>query len=355
VLAPHGPADSYRVRLRLDGKLLGVATFPVLTKCLVALRDHGARLEIVFHHLKGHIPEFLATWPDAVGIRPIVWIHDFFTVCPSFNLLRNDVKFCGGPPVGSPACVVCAFGNDRLDHVPRMQAFFEVTHPIVLAPSEAFLNVWSRQVSYPFAEAKVVPIARLVMAAQGDPVSTKAGSPLRVAHIGASITPKGWDVFEELASKHARDRRYKFYQFGADGVYSSKYTHVPVRVTPKHRSAMIEAIVRNRIDVVICWSIWPEAFCFTVHEALAGGAFVIACASAGNIWPAVQANAPGQGLAVEDEASLFQLFETGEIQACVARSRRFRGALHPSGDTADFLLTGRTRATVSIDMEAVDQ
>jgi hypothetical protein len=75
-----------------------------------------------------------------------------------------------------------------------------------------------------------------------------------------------------------------------------------------------------------------------VHEALAGGAFVLARRDAGNIWPAVEANAPLQGCAVTDEAELFHLFESGEIQARVAGSRRVRGTLRPSGSTAAFLL-----------------
>ncbi len=339
LLGTYGTADSYRLRLRLDGLLLGVVTFPVLTKCLLELRDQQARIEIVFHHLKGHVPEYLATWSSLVDIQPIFWIHDFFSVCPSFNLLRNGIKYCGGPPLNSPACIVCVFGDDRRDHSPRLKAFFDTIKPVVLAPSEVFLNLWLQQVRYFSGNAKVVPIAHLTMDTLQDPIVKKACRPLRVAHIGASITPKGWDIFEELTEKFAGDRRYKFYQIGADGVFSSKYTHVSVRVTPQKRGAMVEEIIRRRIDIVICWSIWPEAFCFTVHEALAAGAFVIASTSAGNIWPAVEAHAPGQGHSVKDEADLFQLFETGEVQERFTRARRFRGILNSRRNTADFLLT----------------
>jgi hypothetical protein len=338
ILADHGPAADYRLRLRLNGKPLGIVAFPDLAGAVAELRGNGTRVQIVFHHLKGHVPELLAILPIAADVRPIAWVHDFFTLCPNFSLMRNEVKFCGAPPLGSAACTVCVFGGDREEHAPRMRSFFEMLDPMILAPSAVTLDFWRRRAGLPHAGGMVVPPARLVMAVDGAPIAPQANSPLRVAHLGASIMHKGWHVFEELAIKHARDPRYKFYHLGAAGVPSFKYVRDPVRVTPDQRDAMIEAVVRNRIDVVICWSLWPETFCFTVHEALAGGAFVVARQAAGNVWPAVQANAAAQGCAVEDDASLFQLFEGGEIQALVARARRVRGTLHPTGDTAEFLL-----------------
>jgi hypothetical protein len=338
VLGLFGPADSYRVRVRLDQRLLGVVTFPVLAAALTALRAEGSRLEVIVHHMKGHVPEHLATLPDVTGSRPFVWAHDFFALCPSFNLMRSDLTFCGAPPAESAACQICVFGADRRDHLPRVKAFFEATHPVVLAPSATALELWLRCGSLPYAATRVVTLADLIMDTVGDRIAARNGGPLRIAHLGSSIRQKGWQVFEALASRHARDRRYQFYHLGVDGVRSRKYTHIPVRVTPSHRDAMVEAVALHQIDVVISWSLWPETFCFTMHEALAGGAFVIARQAAGNIGPAMEAAAPLQSRAVRDEAELSALFESGAIHALVTRGERRRGSLRPRGDTAELLL-----------------
>ncbi len=292
VLGVHGPADTYRMRLRLDQRLLGVVTFPVLVAALRSLRAEGGRLEVIVHHMKGHVPEYLATLPYVTGSRPFVWAHDFFTLCPSFSLMRSDLTFCGGPPAGSAACQVCVFGADRRDHLPRVQAFFEATHPVVLAPSATALELWSRQGALSYSATYVVDLADLIMDVAGSRIAGRDDAVLRIAHLGSANRHKGWQVFEALAMRHAQDRRYQFYHLGADGVRSRKYTHIPVRVTPSHRDAMVEAVARHQIDVVISWSLWPETFCFTVHEALAGGAFVIARDSAGNVAPALAAAAP---------------------------------------------------------------
>jgi hypothetical protein len=286
------------------------------------------------------VPEYLSTLPDVTGSRPFVWAHDFFALCPSFNLMRSDLTFCGAPPKESAACQICVFGSDRRDHLPRVKAFFEATHPVVLAPSVTALELWLRRGSLPHAATHVVTLADLIMDTAGDPIVARNDAPLRIAHLGSSIRQKGWQVFETLAMRHARDRRYRFYHLGVDGVRSRKYTHIPVRVTPSDRDAMVEAVASHQIDVVICWSLWPETFCFTVHEALAGGAFVIARQAAGNIGPAMQAAAPLQGLEVKDEAELSALFESGAIHTLVTRGERRRGRLQPRGNTAELLLGG---------------
>jgi hypothetical protein len=298
-------------------------------------------LSFVFHHLLGHVPELLATLPEPGDAQTVVWIHDFFTLCPGFNLLRNDVKFCGGPSTASAACTVCVYGRDRLDQEPRIHRFFELVHPLVVAPSAVALSFWQARGDLPHAGTSVVPPARLTMLRDANPVICANGAPLRVAHLGGASLHKGWPVFELLVNAHGANSRYEFYHLGQGDTGLSRCIHGPVRVGPGQRDAMTQAVVRHRIDVVICWSLWPETFCFTAHEALAGGAFVVARRDAGAIWPAVETNAPLQGCSVADEATLFRLFETGEIELLVARSPRVRGTLTPGGNTADLLADDR--------------
>ena len=164
--------------------------------------------------------------------------------------------------------------------------------------------------------------------------------PLRVAHLGARVHRKGWTVFEELAASVAGDERYRFFHLGmpSGSALPDQIRHVPVCVDADRPDAMIEAVAEHRIDVVVNWSLWPETFCFTAHEALAGGAFVVAREGAGNVWPAARDNTPGQACCLVTEADLLGLFEGGELAARVAAGPRRRGALLAGGGTADWLL-----------------
>jgi hypothetical protein len=337
LLAPKRTPEEYRLRIRLNGQLLGVVAFPDLAAALAELHDIELKQWLVVHHLKGHVPELLAELA-ASAERKIVWVHDYFSLCPNFTLMRNNVRFCGAPATSSAACGVCVFGADRVAQLPRIRAFFAALTPIVVAPSEAARAFWSSRGHFAHTETLVVPPAILRMDNGFASVATKkARRPLRVAYLGASTLHKGWAVFSALASRYRRDPRYKFYQLGADGIRSRNYVHDPVHVRPDQRDAMIEAATRHRIDVAIAWSLWPETFCFTVHEALAAGAFVVARRAAGNVWLAVAANAPDQGMPVDNEAQLYELFESGDIVARVAQARRLRGRLIPTGNTADLL------------------
>ncbi len=47
------------------------------------------------------------------------WLHDFFSVCPGYLLLRNNIEFCGAPDVSSNAaayvCMEQTVGNISID------------------------------------------------------------------------------------------------------------------------------------------------------------------------------------------------------------------------------------------------
>ncbi|HYD70449.1 hypothetical protein, partial [Azospirillum sp.] len=334
VLADAVPQDEAIVQLRLDGRPLGAARVSDLVAAVGAMRMRGHAVRIVVHHFAGHAPEHVQALALAAGTAPpVVWVHDFFTLCTSYALMRNDVAFCNAPPADSPACAICCYGPERAEHVARLQRFFAGTLPVVLAPSESALEVW-RRMGFDHARSAVVPLARLRLDDPGPRPWRAPGAParpIRVAHLGTRSFLKGWAVFDALATRYggghgggeAGGGRYAFYQFGLPhGLPPSGAVHaVPVQVHANDREAMARAVAEHEIDVVVIWSLCQETFCFTVHEALAGGAFVVARAEAGNVWPAVLANAPDQGCAVRSEADLVALFDGDALPDLLARPR----------------------------------
>ena len=343
MLAPAEATEAFRFRTRLDGAALGVVVTTNLITAIETWHRRGTPVRLVIHHLMGHAPEALVTLAEAAGGQPIVWTHDFFTICPSYALMRNGVRFCGGPPPNSAACQICSYGEDRGAHLSRVRAFFGATDPVVLAPSAAGLHQWRRMGSLPVSDAVSMPLATLSLAPveSGTPQPATADpQTIRVAHLGARAGHKGWIVFEELAMALSADPRYAFFHLGLTGgaAIEGSIRHVQVKVSPENREAMIDAIAEHRIDVVVCWSIWPETFCFAVHEALAGGAFVVGRDGAGNVGPAIETHAPRQGCMVPDEQALHALFESGEVFQRLDGAERRYGALRLGRGTADWLL-----------------
>lgn len=342
ILADPVPAGEFRVGLRLDGAWLGVALFSDLVDVIAGFRKRGTRIDLVFHHLLGHVPELALEMVSAAGrARPMVWVHDFFTLCPNFTLLKNDAVFCGAPPVNSGTCATCTYGAERKQHAERMRVFFQESQPIVFAPSEAALDFWRSHCDLACAEVAVLPHVRMILAPSSSPNTARTAEiPLRIAHLGARLYYKGWHVFQELAKRFSEDERYAFFHLGAAEDPSSppSIRNIPVHVNGRRRFAMVEAVAEARIDVVIHWSLCFETFSFSTFEALAGGAFIVLRSNAGNVGPAIEANAPDQGCAVAHLDDLFELFASGGLREFVAAAPKRRGMLIAQGGTAQWLL-----------------
>ena len=99
---------------------------------------------------------------------------------------------------------------------------------------------------------------------------------------------------------------------------------------------MIDAVRDLSIDVALILSICPETFSFTAHEAVAGGAAVVALADSGAV--ARLAADPALGRVAQDEDDLRAMLGSGGIAALARGVRRPRlFDLVYSRVTADFL------------------
>ncbi|MBR0648566.1 hypothetical protein GXW78_02735 [Roseomonas terrae] len=347
MLAPRGNPEELLFRLRLQGRQLGQMRTADLAAALAsAARATGTPLLLVVHHLLGSATEALSLLATTSGFPPIVWTHDYFTVCPSVQLLRNDVRFCGAPPVGSTACEVCIYGEERAASRERIQSFFQAHRPFVIAPSETAARVW-RRAGLPHRSLDIQPLVRLALH-EATPRNT-TGRPIRIAHLGARYHAKGWPVFEQLARRFRNDPRYAFFQLGMatlSGSVSDGIRPIPVKVTADAPDAMIEAVARHGIDVVVNWASWPETFCYAALEALAGGAFLLTRADTGNVAAAAEAH-PASARVIPTEEALHALLEGEGLAAALAAAPPQRGSLLPQGGTAAWLIRSTEGRAVS--------
>jgi len=339
VLSGELRTETFRLLLTMNGTRLGEVTHAKLAAELASLQGRFP-CWLVVHHMLGHSPELITALARIVGAdRTIVWTHDFFTLCPSWVLMRNDVAFCSAPGPASGACGICCYGEERKDHMQRMRSFFDAVAPAVLAPSILALDFWRERGNLHHSRASVMAPCRIVLGNHPGP-ETVGGDDraLHVAFIGSPNYFKGWHVFDELASRRRGDPRYRFYELSSRRHSGLPYMrHVEVNVGPKNRAGMVDAIAEAAIDVVVLWSMCMETFSFTAHEAVAAGAALVTRRGPGNIVPAISAVAPGQVCALEREEELFEKFASGRIRDLAAAENRRRGTLVFGGHTADYL------------------
>lgn len=298
----------------------------------------GRSTTLAIHSLIGHaVPNLLEVLHAAELSKGYFWLHDFSSLCAGYTLMRDDVAFCGGPPMESNACEICSYGRRRRIQLAAHAEVFSALDLTVVAPSPSALALWkSRFPVSPFATV-VHAHARLEPQAMEPLAAREEDRPLRVAFLGMPAAHKGWPVFADLAIRYADDPRYDFHHLSAVQQHRAPaaYTHVaPSEADPQPMPAAIEAL---EIDVVVLWSLWPETFCLAALEALAAGAVLVTNPSAGNVVDIVR-QTPSCGRVLPDEEALFDLFASGEILALAPARRPRRQSMRFSRLSADLIL-----------------
>jgi hypothetical protein len=317
----------------VDGQKKGLFSAARLAEALSG-RVAPRQVRFAVHSFLGHSVEAVSAVLDAVGAREgFLWLHDQSSLCAGYTLLRNDIAFCGAPPIESMACGVCIYGLRRRVQVAEHAAFLEQFEVTVLAPSQAQLDLWRHGAPYRAHTARVHPHAALVSTDAAAPVGA---GPLKLAFLGFAADHKGWPIFETLARVFEGDDRYAFLHLGSGAPEPGPWTTHPVSPDGRDGPTMIDAVRELGVDVALILSICPETFSFTAHEAVAGGAAVVALADSSAV--ARLAADPKIGRVARDEDDLRSLFDSGAL-ATLARAKR-RPKLYDlaySRVTADFL------------------
>jgi hypothetical protein len=359
VLAAKSSAERLPLRIVCAGREFG----NILGVDLVALAEHlRTRLPssgrfLTVHALHGHSPELIAA--AQVALQPsdaLFWLHDYFSLCTGYNLLRNGVRFCGAPARNSGACGICVYGKTRSDHVDRIVDLIQSAQYRLVSPSSFTARLW--QSLHPIgshAEVVVHPHCRIVEDGKrmqpwfpGDDASSDVQPPIKIAFLGHPAMHKGWHVFERVVRRFAADDRYRFLHLGTRSQASLPIEFHEVKAGPDSPDAMIHALEDMGVDVALQWSIWPETFGITARECTAAGALVLAAASSGAVADFVtEADA---GLVLSDEQQLISFLEGKELSEKILERRSqgvTAGHLHWSGLSADLVSAGAWSARLT--------
>lgn len=294
--------------LNLDGKTLAETESSELLKALAELRDKQL-IRLSIHHSMGFNPKTLQSLLDLTSGEGVFWLHDYFSLCPSYNLRRNDTEFCGAPELGSNACRLCRYSQQRAIQQPIFEQLFRENNLEVAAPSQFNYEFW--QSRFPVeVPAHIIPPAILKWR-ENHPSRYKKGT-LRVGFLGYPLDYKGWPAWLRLTKSLTESKDFNFFHFSTSQSEPGNYRRIETQVTKENRNAMVESLRWNQIDVALLWSTVAETFSFTMHEALAAGCFILTNPNSGNIQDYIRRH-PECGLVLKDEAALIELFRSGAI------------------------------------------
>lgn len=304
------------VTLTIDGQSLGACRMSTVIEWVSREKQI---LSVVVHHLLGHLPEQIVSLVQATGSRRcIFWLHDYFSICSNFLLQRNDLVFCGAPPVASNACMICVYGQERAVQSARIRSFFETLEVHVASPSKVAADLWLKSVGLPHAALSILPHMDFEPVARNEP-TVPAEGPVIIAFLGTQADHKGWPLFVRLMQEFADDSRFGFVVLSSKRPKTGEARWRSVHVTGATPDAMSDAVVAESVDLVLHWPSWPETFSFTTLEAIIGGAAVITHAGSGNVARVVEET--GYGAILEDEDHLRSFLRNGQATALAERRR----------------------------------
>lgn len=339
-LSPMTDSEEFLVHVTIDGEPLGCDTIDKVQTVIAG--KSIPRNTFIVHSLINHNVQLLCNLFHSLENKKkaFFWLHDYFSICPNFSLMRNGITFCGGPSSDSQACSICSFGQVRDQHLDDLDFLFNTIPFTVVAPSQTALDFWTKKSSLSHKDCIVHPHGHLTWTEYPIRRSNSAKPPIRVAFCGYPLCHKGWHVYMELIDKIGSiDNKWEFYHFAEEPAGISKIHFRSVRVTPRDKEAMVRALTKEQIDIVIIPAQWPETFCYVAFEALAAGCVVITLECSGN----VSALATGQErvFIVKDASELIEAFRNGTI------TTRIKTLRDESGKRLDFVHTGST-ATISV-------
>jgi glycosyltransferase involved in cell wall biosynthesis len=300
--------DILYLGVNLDGRKLFETESNELVSALSELKDKKLT-KLSIHHSMGFNSSTLQSFLDLAGKQGTFWLHDYFSLCPSYNLLRNDREYCGAPDINSNSCRLCSYGDQRKIQAMEFEQLFRANRLEVVAPSRFSYELW--QSRFPIISTPHIIPPTVLRWGSNNPVKSKAGE-LRIGFLGYPLVHKGWPTWTRLVKQFSGKNKFKFFHFSSQQGETGNYSRVDTRVTKENRLAMVDNLQSNQIDVALLWSTVAETFSFTLHEALAAGCLIVTNPNSGNIQDYIRRH-PERGLILNDENELIDCLEKGVL------------------------------------------
>lgn len=257
-----------------------------------------------------------------LGIPVVFSFHDFYTICPTVNLLDERHQFCAGRCTATQGqCQVVLWSAAELPALKhqwiqtwqrQMAEMLQFVDAFVTTSESAKAQI---QTIYPLAQVPfwVIPHGRDFPDFQS-PAPQPSAQPLRILVPGNVNLHKGAYLIAQLHQLD-QDRRLEFHFLGTtDPILDGIGMHHGLYQREDYQK-LVQNIQPHAVGI---FSIWPETYCHTLTESWASGVPVIA----------IDKGAVGERIRQHGGGWLIDSVDPGEIYA-----RLLQIAADPAGYT----------------------
>lgn len=274
-----GTSHHYFLPQAVSQNTIGSFSEPLFDTYVQLLEDLGPDVVHAQHLM--NIGTELIHAATALDIPVINSIHDYYYVCPSYNLLNNENKFCNIPE-DAATCNMClskkySAGDGTLPVIQTWRT--DTSAALRLAsvlhyPSDYAKTMLER--AFPFASAIPSAILPTYFPSPDDgakpPVASATGRPT-ILVLGTKASQKGAAFVEEVVPKLVDEEIHVSF-LGSSPQDWSLSAEARTRCSflgPYPRGHAVELIRQARPSAVLLPSVWPETHMRTLSETWEAG------------------------------------------------------------------------------------
>ena len=238
-------------------------TIPTNFHDLFKLLQQMKVVRVHFHHLIGHHP-LIALLPQKLQVPYDYTLHDYFPICPQFNLTLPDGRYCGEPDVdGCNACIQERPSQWRLD-ITAWRSYFGdllVNAERVIGPSQDVIDRIKKYlpeanfVHLPHSESQIIKVLVLGMMspAKGALQLESCARDAKKRNLPLSFRVLGFPHYEKLPM----------------GIIGSSEPDLPLAFSGPYSDTSLPALIASeKADIVYFPAQWPETYSYTLSAAL---------------------------------------------------------------------------------------
>lgn len=259
--------------------------------------ERGEKQMIAFHihHLKKNNIRFLNRISSIAKCNTYFFVHDYNSICEHPNLLENGSRFCGYTAKPCDDCIDCQYvhGIKSIQQKTR-KILGSFKNLYIVAPSKIAMNLWLMTFGDLVQENHCFVVPHQKAFGVNTLVPDLNGK-IKIAFLGKFGDNKGKNEWIKVANVVKSEKlEYELFYFGTSDIKIDGVTNVYVQVKPDNPKAMYEALVDNGINCAFLWSLCPETYSYTYHEAYSANCLVITDSDSGNIASLVNENNNGK-------------------------------------------------------------
>lgn len=229
------------------------------------------RIDLVhIHHMIGHYFDIIDILEEK-NIYSVITLHDFYSLCPSINLLYKMEKYC--PMMEDKDCSECIYHktgirNNVIDLWKKDWEEFLNRFNKIIVPSDDT----KKQIINSYNKLNINVIEHGINLDKNNYIP-KLNDEFNIAFVGVMSIHKGGKILSELKKTN---KNVKFHLFGTtefkeleesddNYIYHGRYK----------REDLPRLLKENNINLICSCSIWAETYSYTLTEEIASGVPVL--------------------------------------------------------------------------------